>query len=112
MQFDEAELEQEFAALQKRGIKLTVKIDSDGRAYATAAGANSGLFGTIFGFFEQFQHALMVVPIVMGIIALLLLSAYCGCTPATCLGWLRHCCCACGGSDKGRVVTHVYKVRC
>ncbi|KAH7722729.1 hypothetical protein AAVH_09815 [Aphelenchoides avenae] len=90
---DEQMLAEEFAALQKRAVRLTLKIAADGHAYATAAGENAGFFGTIFAAFEELQHVIVFVPIIMVVVAVLLLWAYCGPKPSTCIGWLRRCLC-------------------
>ena len=86
-------LAEEFASLQKRAVRLTLKIHADGRAYATAAGENTGFFGTIFGVFEELQHVIVYIPIIMLVVAVLLLWGYCGPKPSTCFGWLRGCLC-------------------
>ncbi|KAH7693780.1 hypothetical protein AAVH_39181, partial [Aphelenchoides avenae] len=83
----------QLAKLEKKAIDLVLKIDSDGRAYATAAGISTGFFGPVVAFFSDFEEFLMVIPALMFLVGLLFLLAYCGCTPRDVFCFVcKHCC--------------------
>jgi hypothetical protein len=92
VEVDEARLAKELAKLKKHAIRLAMRIDSDGRAFASAAGESDGLFSKFLSFFGQLRKGLAVAVVIMGIVAVIAITAYCGCTPATLCRVFCRCC--------------------
>lgn len=88
--------------LEKRAVDLVLKIDRDGRAYATAAGISTGFFGPVFSFLGDFEQFLVVIPVAMFIVGVLLLFAYCGVTPRDVLCFICKRCCDDDDDDSER----------